>query len=414
MACKFRYSYRTNYLSKGQTDERYRSHASLRDYDRGLQQHRLRERLEISESPRYSRYCTPASYHYGPDYYNMYDPYIDYSDYNSYEKYGPYSEYDSYCALRAYDNKTPPRRRDDFDHTPSVQVCNVSSHEGRGLAEKELIDSQQCETLLKICRQIEELTDRLVRIEAVRSKNNFRSKHVDSTNMSKLSIDSLVDGTSDTLGDLQNHVLEKKRSSLEVKNVSVMTFDLVAVASSYSLKKENGLLPELQEVSFVETLEASTCDTYLVSNKTTPSALIDISTLSYSTCYSNPLFEMHVSELEVKEASIVGPSLSESKSSDNHQEKPLSEVEKGLVSAHLGVTQYEELIFFQLSVTRYVLGPTPYKSMLLHSELIIEFVLSSLKKEAYPYWRLYFEINSLEAASVVCLGDLSDDDFFDF
>ncbi|PKA63391.1 hypothetical protein AXF42_Ash005286 [Apostasia shenzhenica] len=379
MACKSRYSYRTSYLSRGQIDERYRSHSSLRDYDRGLQQHRLRERPKIFESPRYSHYCTPASYHYEPDYYNRYDPYIDYSDYNSYEKYGSYSEYDSYCTLRAYDNKTPPRRRDDFDHTPSVQVCNVSSYEGRGLTEKELIDSQKRETLLKICRQIEELTDRLVRIEAVRSKNNFGSMHVDSTNMSELSIDSHVDGTIDTLGDLQNHVLEKK-SSLEVENVIVMNSDLVVAASSYSLKEDNKLLPELQDLSLVEALEASISDTYLVSNETIPSALVDISTLSYSTCYSNPLFEIHDSELEDKEVSIVELSLSELKSSDNHQEEPFSVVEKGLDFSQLGVPQYEELESFQLIVTRYVLDPIPYESILLHSELMIEFVLLSLKK----------------------------------
>ncbi|PKA66381.1 hypothetical protein AXF42_Ash007078 [Apostasia shenzhenica] len=299
----------------------------------------------------------------------MYDRYIDYSDYNPYEKYELYSEYDSYCVLRAYDNKTPPRRRDDFDHTPSVQECNVSSHEDRRLTEKELVDSQQCETLLKICQQIEELSDRLVRIEAVRSKNNFGSMHVDSTNTSKLSIDWHVDRTNDILGDLQNHVLKKKKSSLEFENVSVMTSDLVVVASSYSLKEENVLLPELQELSLVETLEASTCDTCLVSNETTPSTLIDISTLSYSTCYSNLLFEMDISELEVKEASIVGPSLFESKSSDNHQEKPFSEVKEGLDSSQLGVPQYKELDFFQLGVTRYVSGSTPYESMLPHSKL---------------------------------------------
>ncbi|PKA57948.1 hypothetical protein AXF42_Ash012487 [Apostasia shenzhenica] len=238
--------------------------------------------------------------------------------------------------------------------------------------------------------------------------------HVDSTNTSELSNDSHVDGTSDTLGDLQSHVLKKKRSSLEAENVSVMTFDLVVVASSYSPEDGDGLLPELEELSLVETLEASTCDTCLVSNETTPSALIDISTLSYSTCYSNPLFEMDVSELEVKKSSIVGPSLFELKSSDDHQEKPFSEVEKGLDLSQLGVPQYEELEYFQLSVTRYVSGPTPYESMLPHSELMIDFVLSSLKKEAYPYWRPHFAINSLEAANVVCLGDLSGDGFFDF
>ncbi|PKA54604.1 hypothetical protein AXF42_Ash000439 [Apostasia shenzhenica] len=344
----------------------------------------------------------------------MYDPYIDYSDYNSYKEYEPYSEYDSYCALRAYDNKTPPRRRDDFDHTPSVQVCSVSSQEGRGLTKKELIDSQQCETLLKICRQIEELTDRLVRIEVVRSENNFGSMHVDSTNTSELSIDSHVDGTSDTLSDLQNHVLEKKISSLEIKNVIVMNSDLAVVASSYSPEDRDELLPELQELSLVEALEASTCDTCLVSNETTPSALIDISTLSYSTYYSNPLFEMHDSELEVKEASIVGLSLSELKSSDNYQEEPFSVVEKGLDFSQLGVTQYEELDFIQLSVTQYMSDPTPYESMLPHSELMIEFVFPSLKNEGYPYWRPHFAINSLEAANVVCLGDLSDDGFFNF
>ncbi|PKA60786.1 hypothetical protein AXF42_Ash006420 [Apostasia shenzhenica] len=155
--------------------------------------------------------------------------------------------------------------------------------------------------------------------------------HVDSTNMSKLSIDSLVDGTSDTLGDLQNHVLEKKRSSLEVENMTVMNSDLVVVASLYSLEDRGGFLPELQDLSLIEALEASISDTYLVRNKTTSSAL-DISTLSY---VLRTLFVM------------------------------------------------------------------------------FEFVLHSLKKEDYPYWRPYFTINSLEA-TVVCLGDLSDDDFFDF
>ncbi|PKA48322.1 hypothetical protein AXF42_Ash021304 [Apostasia shenzhenica] len=338
--------------------------------------------------------------------------------------------------------------------------------------------------------------------------------HVDSTNMDELSIDSHVDRTSDTLGDLQNHVLEKKRSSLEFENVSVMTSDLVVAASSYSPEDGGGLLPELQDLSLVEALEASISDTCLVSNETTPSALIDVSTLSYSTCYSNPLFEMDISELEVEKALIVGPSLSESKLSDNHQKKPFSEVDEGLDSS-------------QLSVTRYVSGPTPYKSMLPHSKLTLrdpsgntniecvripsdgivsneqaiivfpafivfvpeltcymhflfnsntkrnyedqqmtvnlkpldfvipenknkslylilscllegvdnfklttsmstlsyvlrtffvmfEYVLSSLKKEPYPYWRPHFAIKSLEAASVVCLGDLSDDGFYDF
>ncbi|PKA46697.1 hypothetical protein AXF42_Ash019680 [Apostasia shenzhenica] len=237
--------------------------------------------------------------------------------------------------------------------------------------------------------------------------------HVDSTDTSELSIDSHVDGTSDTLGDLQNHVLEKK-NSLEVENVIVINSDLVVAASSYSPEDRDELLPELQDLSLIEALKASISDTYLVSNETTPSALIDISTLSYSTCYSNPLFEMHDSELEVKEASIVGLSLSELKSSDNHQEEPFSVVEKGLDFSQLGVTQYEELDFIQLSVSRYMSDPTPYESMLPHSEFMIEFVLFSLKKEAYSYWRPHFAIKSLEAASVVCLGDLSDDVFYDF
>ncbi|PKA59985.1 hypothetical protein AXF42_Ash009669 [Apostasia shenzhenica] len=342
-----------------------------------------------------------------------------------------------------------------------------------------LIDSQKRETLLKICRQIEELTDRLVRIEAVRSKSNFGSMHVDSTNTSELSIDLHVDGTNDILGDLQNHAFEKKRSNLEVENVSVMTSDLVVAALSYSPEDGGGFLPELQDLSLVEALEASISDTYLVSNETTPSALIDVSTLSYSTCYSNPLFEMDIFELEFEKTLIVGPSLSESKLSDNHQEKPFSEVDEGLDSS-------------QLSVTRYVLGPTPYEPILPHSKLslkdpssntniehvrilnsdmvfneqsiiilkpldfvitenknkslylilsclldrvdnfklttsmstlsyvlrtffvMFEYVFPSLKKEGYPYWRPHFAIKSLEAASVVCLGDLSDDGFFDF
>ncbi|PKA46913.1 hypothetical protein AXF42_Ash021561 [Apostasia shenzhenica] len=183
--------------------------------------------------------------------------------------------------------------------------------------------------------------------------------HVDFINMNQLSIDSLVDGTSDTLGDLQNHVLEKKRSSLEFENVSVMTSDLVVAASSYSPEDGGGFLPELQDLSLVEALEASISDTYLVSNETTLSALIDISTLSYNTCYSNPLFEMDISELEVEKALIVGPSLSESKLSNNHQEKPFSEVDERLDSS-------------QLSVTRYVLGPTPYESMLPHSKFTLK------------------------------------------
>ncbi|PKA50058.1 hypothetical protein AXF42_Ash020843 [Apostasia shenzhenica] len=156
--------------------------------------------------------------------------------------------------------------------------------------------------------------------------------HFDSTNTSELSNDLHVDGTSDILGDLQNHVLEKKRSSLETKNVSVVTSDLVVVASSYSSEDGDGLLPELQELSLVEALEASTVDACLVPKETTSSAL-DISILSY---------------------------------------------------------------------------------VLRTFFVMFEFVLHSLKKEGYPYWRPHFAINSLEAVSVVCLGNLSNGDFFDF
>ncbi|PKA59963.1 hypothetical protein AXF42_Ash009647 [Apostasia shenzhenica] len=128
--------------------------------------------------------------------------------------------------------------------------------------------------------------------------------HVNSTNTSELSIDSHVDGTSDILDDLQSHVLEKKRSSLEAENVSVMTSDIVLVVSSYSPKDGDGLLPELQELSFIEALKASTIDTCLVSNETTSSAL-DIFTLSYVLRTFFVMFEFVLHSLK-KKATLTG------------------------------------------------------------------------------------------------------------